>query len=170
MGGVQCWEVRIHLWSTPLSPHSHPLKITVPLVCDRGPHPPPAPAAALERQHRLLHLISTKAHYIFNFCFEFPPIQLVWPAKRFKKVVRSMLSSCLQSSSCQISTSRSCSCVFSVHFLGLFFHSLIYAWGQLKLREHFGAAQGACVSGGMRRRPPHHKVEEIGNNVHLMHL
>lgn len=112
---------------------------------------------------RLLHLISTKAHRIFNFCFEFPPIQLVWPAKEVKKVVRSMLSSCLQPSPCQISTSRSCSCVFSVHFLGLFFHSLIYAWGQLKLREHFGAAQGACVSGGMRRRPPHHKVETIRN-------
>lgn len=44
MGGVQCWKVRIHLWSTLLSPHSHPLKITVPLVCDHGPLPPSAPA------------------------------------------------------------------------------------------------------------------------------
>lgn len=53
-------------------------------------------------------------------------------------------------------------------FLGLFFHSLIYAWGQLKLRERFGAAQGACISGGMQRTLPHHKVEEMGNNMRFM--
>lgn len=85
-------------------------------------------------------------------------------------VVPSILGSSLPPSHCQISTRRSCSCVFSVHFLGLFFHSLIYAWGQLKLREHFGAAQGACVSGGMQHRPPHHKVELKGNNMHVTQL
>lgn len=52
-------------------------------------------------------------------------------------------------------------------FLGLFFHWLIYAWGQLKLREHFGAAQGACISAGMQRTLAH-KVEEMGNNMCLM--
>lgn len=160
MGGVRWWKVRIHLWSTLLSPLSHPLKITVPLAT-MGPFHPPA--ALLERQHRVLHLISTKAHHTFNFCFEFPLFPLVSRTKQFRKPLHLQQSAALR---CHLpaksphSTSSSCSCVFSVHFLGLFFHSLIYAWGQLKLRERFGAAQGACISGGMQCTLPHHKKKE----------
>lgn len=136
---MRCWKVRIHLWSTLLSPHSHPLKITVPLVCDRGPLPPPAPAAALEQQHRILHLISTKAHHIFNFCFKLflrlsssKAIYLRYSAALRRPLTTKSLPS----------TSSSCPCVFSVHFFGSVFPLADLCLGAAKIKRAFWCRPG----------------------------
>lgn len=115
---------------------------------------------------RILHLISTKAHHIFNFCFK---LFLRRSSSKKRSTSDTQRLSAVPSLPNLYPPQVVAALVFSLCiFLGLFFHSLIYAWGQLKLREHFGAAQGACVSAGMQCRLPLHKVENISGNMHLI--
>lgn len=48
-------------------------------------------APCTPRQPTSLHLISTKAHRTFNFCFEFPLFKIVSRAKQFEKLIPSVV-------------------------------------------------------------------------------
>lgn len=73
MGGVGCWEVRIHLWSTPLSPHSHPLKKNSPPSlrpwAPSTPSPPQPPQPQQQQGVRYGSCIRTQEKSFTHFIF-----------------------------------------------------------------------------------------------------